>query len=105
MSNEAQDAQATVPASGGAAKPSAARLKLDTSEVKSSYCNVCNASSTREEVVLSLGVNHDWELDRGEEMQVKLLHRIILSPYAAKRLSEMLANLIRGYETRYGELR
>src|SRR5579872_6236514 len=83
----------------------AARFHIDTSELKSSYCNVCNASSTREEVVLSLGVNNNWELERGSgNLQVKLLHRIILSPFAAKRLSQMLVNLMRDYETRHGEL-
>jgi hypothetical protein len=81
------------------------KLRLDTSDLKSSYCNVCNASSTREEVVLSLGVNHNWELERSSGIEVKLLHRIILSPYAAKRLSSMLANLMRDYEARHGELR
>jgi len=82
------------------------RLRLDTSELKSSYCNVCNASSTREEVVLSLGVNQNWEIERNVgELDVKLLHRIILSPFAAKRLSEMLSNLMRDYEARHGELR
>lgn len=80
-------------------------LRLDTSEIKSSYCNVCNASSTREEVVLSLGINQGWEQDRAGEVSIKLLHRVILSPFAAKRLSEVLSNLIREYEKRYGELK
>jgi hypothetical protein len=90
----------------GNAEPAASpggKLRLDTSDLKSSYCNVCNASSTREEVVLSLGVNHNWEREHNGE--IKLLHRIILSPYAAKRLSTMLANLMRDYEARHGELR
>lgn len=81
------------------------RLHLDTSDLKSSYCNICNASSTREEVVLSLGVNHNWELDRSGDVDVKLLHRVILSPFAAKRLSEVLSKLMTDYETRHGELK
>jgi hypothetical protein len=88
-----------------AATPQSPRMRFDTSDVKSSYCNVCNASSTREEVVLTLGVNHNWDLERDKEVQVKLQHRIILSPYAAKRLSEMLANLMREYEVRHGQLK
>jgi Protein of unknown function (DUF3467) len=82
------------------------RLRLDTAELKSSYCNVCNASSTREEVVLSLGINQNWEIKRGGgEIDVKLLHRIILSPFAAKRLSAMLSSLMQDYEAQHGELR
>jgi hypothetical protein len=81
------------------------KLRLDTSDLKSSYCNVCNASSTREEIVLSLGVNRNWELERSAEVEVQLLHRVILSPFAAKRLAGMLTSLISDYEARYGELR
>jgi len=80
------------------------RLRWDTSGLKSSYCNVANATSTREEVVLNFGVNENWERPRAE-LEVQLLHRIILSPFAAKRLQELLTKLIREYETRYGELK
>jgi hypothetical protein len=91
------------------AKPKASgagenRLRWDTSGLKSSYCNVANATSTREEVVLNFGVNENWERPRAE-LEVQLLHRIILSPFAAKRLQELLTKLIREYETRYGELK
>ena len=80
------------------------RVHWNTSELKSSYCNVCNASSTREEVVLNFGVNSNW--DQGlAEMDVDLHHRIILSPFAAKRLSDVLGNLVREYEARYGSLK
>jgi hypothetical protein len=82
----------------------AQRMRLDTSDLKSSYCNVCNASSTREEVVLNFGVNQGWDLNQSD-VDVKLLHRIILSPFAAKRLHEMLAKLMTDYETRHGELK
>lgn len=81
----------------------AAAVKLDTSQMKSSYCNVANANSTREEVVLHFGVNQSWDLQQ-KEMDVELLHRIILSPFAAKRLQTMLTKLLSEYETRYGAL-
>jgi hypothetical protein len=81
-----------------------ARQRVDTSALKSSYCNVCNATSTREEVVLNFGVNQDW--DRGPDgLDIQLLHRIILSPFAAKRVTELMANLMKEYEARYGELK
>jgi hypothetical protein len=80
------------------------RLRWDTSGLKSSYCNVANATSTREEVILNFGVNENWDRPRAE-LEVQLLHRIILSPFAAKRLQELLTKLIREYETRYGELK
>jgi hypothetical protein len=92
------------PPKGKAPAAGEQRLRWDTSELKSSYCNVANATSTREEVVLNFGVNSNWERPRAE-LEVQLLHRIILSPFAAKRLQELLTKLIREYETRYGELK
>lgn len=80
-----------------------AQVKIDTSQLKSSYCNVANVNSTREEVVLHFGVNQNWDLGQ-KEMDVELLHRIILSPFAAKRLQTMLSKLLTEYETRYGVL-
>ena len=72
------------------AKP---QIRLDTSELKSSYCNVCNATATPEEVVLNFGLNQSW--DRGEgDYQIALQHRIILSPFAARRLQKLLAELL-----------
>jgi len=89
---------ATVPSEPGT------RLKVDTSGITSSYCNVCNVSSTREEVVLNFGVNEDW--DRGpKSADIKMLHRIILSPFAAKRVAQLLTSLLKEYETRHGELK
>ena len=80
-------------------------VTLDTSHLKSTYCNVCNATSTREEVVVNFGVNHNWDLNVAEEPRVELHHRIILSPFAAKRFHEMLSKLITAHEARYGELK
>ncbi len=80
-----------------------AQVKIDTSQLKSSYCNVANVNSTREEVVLHFGVNQSWDLGQ-KEMDVELLHRIILSPFAAKRLQGMLSKLLTEYESRYGVL-
>jgi hypothetical protein len=78
-------------------------IRWDDSNLKSSYANVCNVSSTREEVVLVFGINHAWE--RGQnEVQVQLSDRIILSPFAAKRLAGLLTNIVREYESRFGEL-
>jgi hypothetical protein len=78
-------------------------IRWDDSNLKSSYANVCNVSSTREEVVLVFGINQAWE--RGQaEMQVQLTDRIILSPFAAKRLASLLTNVVREYESRFGAL-
>jgi hypothetical protein len=82
---------------------SEAQMKVDTTNLKSSYCNTCSANTTREEVVLNFGVNQTWDRGQGA-LEVSLEHRIILSPFAAKRLAQMLGQLIGEYETRYGKL-
>jgi hypothetical protein len=86
------------------ATPDASRVSWNTAQLKSSYCNVANATSTREEVVLNFGVNQNWDRMQ-KEFEIELQHRIILSPFAAKRLSDLLSKLIKEYETRYGELK
>lgn len=79
-------------------------LRFDTTHVKSTYCNVCNATSTREEVVVNFGVNKTWDMGK-KELEVQIEHRVILSPFAAKRLQELLTKLVSEHEQRYGELR
>ena len=81
-------------------------LRFRTDNLKSSYCNMCNATSTREEVVLNFGLNQNWDQPTAqpEVLEVDLQHRVVLSPFAAKRLSEALGKLVADYEARYGKL-
>ena len=79
------------------------RVRWDDTNMKSSYANVCNVASTREEVVLLFGINQAWHSAQ-KEIPVQLTDRIILSPHAAKRLSALLDNVLREYETRFGPM-
>ena len=95
---------AAAPLVAGPADPKAQqKVRFDSANIKSTYCNVCNATSTREEVVINFGVNKNWDMG-GPELEVQLEHRIILSPFAAKRLQDMLVRLIAEHEQRYGKL-
>ena len=79
------------------------KIRWDDSNMKSAYANVCNVSSTREEVVLLFGVNQAW--NRGQkEVTIQLTDRIIVSPFAAKRLSVLLGAVVKEYESRFGTL-
>jgi hypothetical protein len=79
------------------------RIKWDDSSMKSSYANVCNVTSTREEVVMLFGMNQAW--NRGQkEVTIHLTDRIVVSPYAAKRLSLLLQGVVSEYEKRFGTL-
>ena len=41
-------------------------VRFDDTGITNSYSNVCNISSSREEVVLVFGMNNAWERDAGE---------------------------------------
>jgi hypothetical protein len=92
------------PARNGGATPGQLPIKWDVTKLASSYANFCNANSTREEVVLNFGVNKTWDRGAAGTHEIELNHRIVLSPFAAKRLSSLLQQLIKEYEGRYGAL-
>lgn len=78
-------------------------IEWDDSQMRTSYANVCNALSTREEVTLVFGTNQAWHADQ-DKVTVTLSNRLILSPYAAKRLNVLLTRLLETYEDRFGSL-
>ena len=79
------------------------KIKWDDTNMRSVYANVCNVAGTREEVVILFGMNQSWHSQQ-RELTVRLEDRIVLSPFAAKRLSILLNNVIRNYEQRFGTL-
>jgi hypothetical protein len=104
MAEERASATAARPADAAAnAQAQQMRVRWDDTSMKSSYANVCNVASTREEVVLLFGINQAWHAGQ-KEIPVQLTDRIIVSPHAAKRLSILLDNVLREYESRFGSL-
>ena len=82
----------------------APKVKWDDSGMKSSYANVCNVTSTREEMTLYFGTNQTMYTGRQDEVTVQLSDRVVLNPYAAKRLLLLLNNVVGEYEKRFGAL-
>lgn len=78
-------------------------IKWDTSNMRSTYANVSNVSTTQEEVTVLFGTNKSWQSGQGE-LTLEITDRMILSPFTAKRLSLVLNNVIKGYESAYGEI-
>jgi hypothetical protein len=86
-------------------RPSGApRVVWDDSKMKTSYANVCNVLGTREEIMLLFGANQAWHGGQ-KEVTVVLSDRVVLNPYAAKRLMNLLEQGLKEYESRYGELK
>ena len=80
--------------------PEAPSLVWDDSAMQTHYANVCNVMGTREEMALLFGAHQTWQ-----EVRVALSNRIVMNPYAAKRLHALLEIALKEYETRYGELK
>lgn len=78
-------------------------VKWNDATMQTSYANVCNVASTREEVTLLFGTNQTWHAGQSE-VTVDLSNRIVLNPYAAKRLSLLLAATVGKYEEAFGEI-
>ena len=78
-------------------------IRWDDSTMGTSYANVCNVSSSREEVTLLFGTNQTWHTGT-QEFSIKLSDRVIISPFAAKRLLVLLQNVVGQYEARFGQL-
>ena len=56
-----------------------------------------------EEVSLLFGTNQTLYTGQ-KEVTVKVTNRIVLSPYAAKRLQVLLGEVIKQYESKFGAL-
>jgi len=78
-------------------------VRWDGAKMRTTYANVCNVSSSREEVTMLFGTNQTWHAGQ-KELTVELSDRMILNPYTAKRLALLLSRTIAEYEKRFGEL-
>jgi len=80
------------------------KLTWDDSKMVTTYANVVNVLVTREELTLLFGINQTWNASQSKELVVQLSNRIVLTPYAAKRLLTLLSARMHDYETRIGPI-
>lgn len=90
------------PVAGATAR--SASVQWNDKEMATHFANVVNVQSTREQVDLFFGMNRTWNMVESGEVTVDLTNRIILTPYAAKRLWAVLGDVLREYEARHGAL-
>lgn len=95
MTNEATNAAAK--------DQSQPKIVWDDSDMKSIYANVTNVTGGREELIILFGMNQAWQPGQ-KEVKVQLTERVVLSPFAAKRLALLLGNTVAEYEKRFGTL-
>ena len=87
-----------------AAETAVPQINWDDSKMQTTYANVCNVLGTREEIMVLFGANQAWQSDQ-KEVTVHLSNRIVLNPFAAKRLHALLELGPREHQSRYGELK
>jgi hypothetical protein len=90
------------PAENDAQRPTS--VQWNDREMATHFANVVNVQSTREQVDLFFGMNRTWNVSGDGRVAVDLTNRIILTPYAAKRLWTVLGGVLREYEARHGAL-
>ena len=88
-------------AAGPALRAEAPKLRWNDSKMATNYANVANAFGTREEIVLLFGVNQTWQSGQ-DEVVINLSNRIIMNPFAARRLLTVLERAVADYEIRTG---
>ncbi len=81
-----------------------AHVSWDDTTMQSTYANVINVINTREEFSLFFGQNQTWDLSSSRDLVVKLGNRVVMSPYAVKRLHILLGARLAAYEARFGTL-
>lgn len=96
---EAAAAQGT---DGDRAMPN--KIVWDDAGMQTSFANVINVLNTREEFTLLFGTNQSWNITSSREVTVRLSNRVVLTPYAAKRLAALLLARVADYEQRFGKL-
>ena len=74
-------------------------------EMQTSFANVVNVQGTREQVEVFFGTNRSWTPADDGPLRVDLSNRVIMTPYAAKRLHQILTGVLREYEARHGILK
>ncbi len=80
-------------------------LRIDESKMGTTYSNTIRTSTTADEVVLDFGMNLPMQ---GENNQPTLLFtvgsRVIMNWQGAKRLAMSMAQVVRAFEERNGEI-
>ncbi len=81
-------------------------VEWDDSKMESIYANIATATANREEFFLLFGTHQNWRgvKPEGNKVEVSLTQRMVMNPFAAKRLATILAQSIKAYEDQFGTI-
>ncbi|MHC4482435.1 MAG: DUF3467 domain-containing protein [Planctomycetota bacterium] len=83
------------------------RVRIDESNLKTSYASGFRPTATAEEVILDFGLNivqPSAQQQGPREVVFQANNRIIMNYYSAKRLAIALGHIVRRLEQEFGEL-
>lgn len=83
----------------------ASTVEWNDEAMQTTFANVVNIRGTREQVEFFYGTNRTWDVQKEGPVRVDLTNRIIMTPYAAKRMHRILSGVLREYEARHGVLK
>lgn len=83
----------------------ASTIEWNDETMQTTFANVVNIRGTREQVEFFYGTNRTWDVQRDGPVRVDLTNRIIMTPYAAKRMHRILSGVLKEYEARHGVLK
>ena len=87
------------------------RLRVDQSNMGTTYANAFKTNATSEEIIVDFGLNmvvpnpQAKDSDVAGDILFQINNRLILNYYTAKRLALSLGQIVRGYEEKFGELK
>lgn len=82
------------------------QLRIDESDLQTTYANAFRSSPTAEEVLLDFGLNLVSPPTQQGQPQIlfKVNQRVIMNFYSIKRLAITLSQTVRRHEEQFGEL-
>lgn len=75
------------------------RVRMDTAQMKSAYCNFFAAQDNPNEVVLNFGFNQGLGSTQ-QDLQVQMLQQVILHPATARQVKDALVALFQKRDAR-----
>jgi hypothetical protein len=80
--------------------PTAGTIQVDETDASTVYTNFAQVNVTPEEIVCSFGLNTQMQITK----PIKTSHRVVMNFYTAKRLFNLLGQVIAQHEAAFGPL-
>jgi hypothetical protein len=84
-------------------QPEQPAMRWDDSRMKTSRANACNVTRSGDEIILSFGKMQAPQ-PGAREVTMAVSDHLVVNPATARQLAALLAQVVREYEARHGQL-